>query len=115
MKIAVLGSGNGGCAVASDWSLNGHEVRIFEFEKFSKNVDAIAEEGGISVDGSINGFAKVEYAGCDIKKAIDGADFIFVVGPAFSIKYFAEAVKPYLQKESKGMYLSKFRRWSYCI
>ena len=29
MKIAVLGSGNGGCAVAAECALQGHDVRIF--------------------------------------------------------------------------------------
>jgi len=31
MKIAVLGSGAGGTAVAFDWSAHGHEVFLFDF------------------------------------------------------------------------------------
>ena len=34
MNIAVLGSGNGGCAVAFDCAANGHQVRLFDFEQF---------------------------------------------------------------------------------
>jgi NADPH-dependent glutamate synthase beta subunit-like oxidoreductase len=29
MKVAILGAGGGGLAAAADWSLAGHEVRIF--------------------------------------------------------------------------------------
>ena len=43
MKIAVLGSGNGGCAVAFDWAKHGHDVYLFDFEEFSANIDAINE------------------------------------------------------------------------
>ena len=33
MKIAVLGSGAGGTAVAFDWSARGHDVFLFDFEQ----------------------------------------------------------------------------------
>ncbi len=99
MKVSVLGSGNGGCALAADWSLHGHEVRIFDFEKFSTNIKAIAEKGGIEAEGKVSGFAKITYSGSDIKLALEGSEMIFVVGPAYSIKYFAEEVKPHLKKD----------------
>jgi opine dehydrogenase len=40
----------------------------------------------------------VVYAGYEIEKALDGADIIYAVGPAYSSRPFAEACKPYLKK-----------------
>ena len=41
MKIAVLGSGNGGCAVAFDCAAHGHTVSLFDFERFPDTVAAV--------------------------------------------------------------------------
>ncbi|UCC52441.1 MAG: NAD/NADP octopine/nopaline dehydrogenase family protein, partial [Anaerolineaceae bacterium] len=46
----------------------------------------------------MEGFAPIEYAGHDIEKALRDAEFVYVVGPAYSTRTFAEACKPYLQK-----------------
>ncbi|QZY56516.1 NAD/NADP-dependent octopine/nopaline dehydrogenase family protein [Crassaminicella profunda] len=99
MKIAILGSGNGGVAAAADWSLAGHQVRLFDFKQFSANIDAINKKGGIEVKGAIQGFAKLAYAGHDIEKTLDGAEFILVIGPAYSSEAFGKACKSYLKKE----------------
>jgi len=37
MKIAALGSGNSGCAVAFDWAFHGQDVFLFDFEDFPTN------------------------------------------------------------------------------
>lgn len=51
MKIAILGSGNGGCTTAFDWAADGHEVYICDFKEFTQNIDAIAKNGGIYSEG----------------------------------------------------------------
>ena len=98
MKIGVLGSGNGGCAVAFDWAKAGHNVYMFDFEKFPTNISTISENKGIFSEGELTGFAKIKYAGHDMKKVVDGADIIFAVGPAYSTQSFGEACRPYLKK-----------------
>lgn len=97
MKIAVLGSGNGGCAVAFDYAKAGHEVNIFDFEQFPATIGAIAASGGIHAEGQLDGFAPVQYAGHDLAKAIDGAELIYTVGPAYSTEPFGEACKPHIE------------------
>lgn len=96
MKVAILGSGNGGCAAAADWSLAGHEVNLFDFDKFPTQINAVKKQGGIHVEGDIEGFAPIHYAGHSIEKAISNVDLIIAVGPAFSTEPFAEAVKPFI-------------------
>lgn len=98
MKIAVLGSGNGGCAVAFDWAQAGHQVSMFDFVDFQMNIEAISNKGGITSSGMLEGFEKISYAGHDLEKAVKGAELIFAVGPAYSTEPFAKAIKPYLEK-----------------
>jgi opine dehydrogenase len=101
MKIGVLGSGNGALAVAFDWSKAGHEVSIFDFEKFNKNIEAINKVGGIFSEGELEGFQKVVYAGHDISKVVSEADLIFAVGPAYSTEPFGKACKDYIKAGQK--------------
>lgn len=96
MKVAVLGSGNGGCAAAADWALAGHEVRLFDFEQFPTIISAVNKNGGVYVEGELNGFAPVAYSGHSIEKAVAGADLILSIGPSYSSEPFAEIVKDYL-------------------
>lgn len=97
MKITVLGAGAGGTTVAFDCAAHGHEVRLFDFPQFPGNVAAIADQGGIHAGGDIEGFGPIAYSGHDIDEALKGAEFIWVVGPAFSTEPFGEAVKGRLQ------------------
>ena len=98
MKVAILGSGNGGCAVAFDFAIHNHKVRLFDFDTFSDNIRRIQQQGGIHAEGELEGFAPIEYAGHEIEEALRDADVIYAVGPAYSTRPFAEASKPYLRK-----------------
>jgi opine dehydrogenase len=93
MRIAVLGSGAGGTAVAFDCASHGHEVRLFDFPRFAENVAAIARTGSISADGDIEGTAPVASAGHDIDEALADAELVYVVGPAYATEPFGEAVR----------------------
>jgi opine dehydrogenase len=98
MKITVLGAGAGGTAVAFDCATHGHDVRLFDFEQFPDNIAAIASQGGITADGDIAGFGEIAYSGHDIDAALQDAELIYVVGPAYSTEPFGEAVAGKLQK-----------------
>ena len=98
MNIAVLGSGNGGCAVAFDCAAHGHQVSLFDFDQFPETIKAVQSNGGIHSEGILEGFQPVAYAGHDIEKALNGADIIYAVGPAYSTQPFADACKPFLKK-----------------
>lgn len=97
MKITVLGAGAGGTAVAFDCASHGHEVRLFDFPDFPDNVAQIAAQGGIEAEGDISGFGAIAYSGHDIEAALEGAELIYVVGPAYSTGPFGEAMKGQLR------------------
>jgi len=96
MRVAVLGSGNGGCAVAFDFAAHGYEVSLFDFDTFPTGIAAIRAQGGIHATGQLDGFAPVAYAGHDLATALQGAALIFAVGPAYSTDPFAAACRPHL-------------------
>lgn len=99
MKVCILGTGNGACATAADWALHGHEVNMYDFKKYENTLDLIDRQGGIYALGDFQGFAKLSYVGTDIKRAIDGADVIIAVGPAYSSEPFAHAVKDHIHPD----------------
>jgi opine dehydrogenase len=92
MNITVLGAGAGGTTAAFDCAAHGHRVRLFDFPQFPDNIAAIAEQGGIHAEGDISGFHPVAYAGYDIDRALENAELVYVVGPAFSTEPFGKAV-----------------------
>ena len=94
MKIAVLGSGNGGCAVAFDYAKHGNNVSLFDFDTFPENIKGVQQQDGIHAVGKMKGFAPIEYAGHDIEEALRDAEIIYVVGPAYSTRPFAQACRP---------------------
>jgi len=99
-QIAVLGSGNGGCAVAYDYAAQGHQVRLFDFEQFSKNIKAVQESGGIHCEGELEGFQPMGSIGREIEKALDEADIIFVVEIILNIFLRMRNIKIFILEES---------------
>ena len=97
MKVGVLGSGNGGCAVAFDFARAGHDVSLFDFPEFADNIAAVAADRGIRADGQLEGFAPIRYAGHDLEQVVRGARLLLVVGPAYSTEPFAKACQPLVE------------------
>jgi opine dehydrogenase len=97
MKIAVLGAGAGGTAIAFDCAAHGHDVRLFDFPEFPDNIAAVASQDGIHAEGDLSGFERVAYAGHDIDQALRQSELIYVVGPAYSTEPFGAAVGGKLQ------------------
>lgn len=97
-KIAVLGAGNGGQAVAADLSLAGHRVNIYN--RSSGRLDSIIKSGGIEITGDvIEGFAKLNKVTNNIKDAIEDVDLIVVVLPTTAHKFIAELCAPHLRED----------------
>ena len=97
-RIAIIGAGNGGTAIAGDLTLAGHECRLFEFKEWADNVTAVVEKGGITVTGvARTGFARVALATTDIKAALDGAALIMVATQAVTHARVAQTIAPLLR------------------
>lgn len=95
-KIAIVGAGNVGQAIAGHMTLKGHSVHVFS--RFESDYAAIQERGGIRLTGDIEGEAVPDLLTTDLARAVDGVDVIVVAAPAFAHPYLsgelAEVIEP---------------------
>ena len=96
MRVAVLGAGNGGVASAFDFAQHGHEVSLYATPEFASNTVPVQEAGGITAMGDLEGFAPIRYAGTDAAEAMDGAELVVLVGPAYGTEPLAALAAPHL-------------------
>lgn len=76
MKVAVVGTGVGGLAVAGHAGLLGLEVAVHDVRE--EAVGPVRERGGIEVRGKEEGLARVALASTDIEEVVEGADVVVV-------------------------------------
>lgn len=95
LRVAVLGAGHGGQAMAGHLGLQGCDVRIFN--RGELRLQPIRQTGGIELSGIVQGFAPIAVATTDMAEAIDGAELIMVVVPATGHEFMAEAMAPHLR------------------
>ena len=94
-KWALIGAGNGGQSMAGHLGIMGFSVKIYDVYK--PVIDTIKEQGGIFVDGVVNGFGKVELATNDMKEALEDVDIVVVTLPSLYHASIAKACAPYLK------------------
>lgn len=91
---SVIGGGNGGQALAGHLALHGYTVRLYDI--FEEKIDVINKQGGIHVDGVMEGFGKLEFATSDIEKAVKGSDVLVITTPANAHSILAKQCAPLL-------------------
>jgi opine dehydrogenase len=97
---AVLGAGNSGFGLAADLAYRGFETRLYELPEFASALEPVAKSGGIKMRGTRgDGFAKLALATTEIRAAIEGADVLFVVVPAYGHRRVAELLAPHVTEE----------------
>ncbi len=80
MKIAVIGGGNGGQAIAGHMASKGHQVRLYD-----RNLERVNELNAnrvIKLTGALNLSGEIEFASIDIAKVVKDADLIMVTTTA---------------------------------
>lgn len=92
---AVIGGGNGGQSLSGHLALMGFPVRLYDI--FPETIEAINTQGGIQVDGAVEGFGKLELATTKLAEAIESADIVMVVAPALAHKTIAKNCAPLLR------------------
>ncbi len=104
-RIAVLGGGNAGQAIAADCKLAGKEVRLFEFEAYRHFVEPIMTTGKIRLFGpernlkgfKRNGTAEVDLVTTRMEEAVRGAELIAVSVRAQAYERLFQALIPCLE------------------
>ena len=102
MKIAILGAGNAGCAVAADLTLKGHEVTLIKTSHamHDDNFEYLQTHHG---EMTLNEFGKVSTAYIyrvtrDVKELQDAEIIIVYIQTNFH-EQLIERIAPYLQKD----------------
>ena len=94
-RFCVVGAGHGGLAMAGHLGLMGFEVNMFN--RSEERLRSVQMEGGVDLDGELNGIGKVALATSDAGRAIEGVDVIMVVVPAFAHRDVAKNLAPHLK------------------
>lgn len=95
LNWAIIGAGNGGQSVAGYLGFSGHNVKIYDI--YQETVDTINNQGGIYLQGEVQGFGKIEKATTDLQECLDGADFVMVIAPSISHYAIAKDCAPFLK------------------
>ncbi|MGD0818896.1 MAG: NAD/NADP octopine/nopaline dehydrogenase family protein [Methanomassiliicoccales archaeon] len=96
-RIAVLGAGHGGLAMAGHLAIMGFETTIWNRSR--EKIDHIIDRKGIEVEGVVKGVGEVTCATSDVKEAVKDVDVVMVVIPASGHREIAERFAPYLKKD----------------
>jgi opine dehydrogenase len=98
-RVAVIGAGNGGHAMAAHLALKGIPVHFYELPQFAENLKPAQERGGIELTGVVGeGFARPALITTDIEAALRGCSHIFVVTQALGHEQVAQVCAPHVEE-----------------
>ena len=95
MKIAVIGAGNGGQAIAGFLGLSGYEVSLYDID--DSKVHELQKKGIIQLEGRITGTGKISCITTDISAAVKNAGLIMVTTVANAHRSVAKSLAPYIE------------------
>lgn len=91
-RVAVIGGGHGGLAVAGHFAVRGHEVRLCDSSPAV--VEPIARAGAIELTGKEEGRGTVALATTSVADTVRDADIVMVVVPGDAHGAVARALGP---------------------
>lgn len=97
MKIAVIGAGNGGQAIAGYLATKGFEV--FLYDRNPQKIKELQEKGGIMLTGCLNLFGKVDSFTTSIEEAVKGANIVMVTTIANAHQDVAKCIAPFVEDD----------------
>ena len=103
-RIAVLGAGNGGQALAGHLGMKGFDVTLFQLPAFEETIAPIRESGSVTLTGFIQGTGPVR-ATADMAEALAGARVAYVVVPAFGQLPMMMEAAPFLETGTKVLFI----------
>ena len=89
-RVAVIGAGNVGHALAAHLTLRGVDVRLYN--RSPARLEDIRRSGGITVTGALEGVASVPTLTTDMAEAVADADVVVVTLPTPALPAYAAAL-----------------------
>lgn len=96
-KVAVIGAGNGGQAIAGHMGLSGYQVWLYDVDR--AKISALQEKGEIHLQGDEHGWTSNIQATVHMEEAVKDAGFIMVTTPATSHDEVAAEIAPFLEDD----------------
>lgn len=97
LRIAVLGAGHGGRAMAADLAARGFHVNLYN--RTPEHIEQIQQRGGIelTLEQDQHVFGSLQVVSSNIEPVLAGAKLVMVVVPASGHADLARACAPYLE------------------
>jgi opine dehydrogenase len=89
-RVAVIGAGNVGCALAAHLTLRGIDVCLCN--RSEARLEEIRRAGGITVSGVVEGFAAIPRLTTDVSEAVRDAAVVAVTVPTPALPFYAPAL-----------------------
>jgi len=97
-NITIMGGGNGAFAAAADLTSRGYQVTIYEMEQFKDNVAGIIDDKIIHCTGvGPVGAFKIKQVTFDLGEALQDADIIVPISPAYAQESVAKSLIPHIK------------------
>lgn len=103
-RIAVLGAGNGGQAMAGHLGMRGFDVTLSQAPAFEESIAPIRKTGSITLTGFLQETGPVR-ATTDMGEALEGTGIANVVVPAFGQLPMMTEAAPYLEPGTKVVFI----------
>lgn len=106
MKIAIIGSGNAGCAHAYKLTEKGHSINLLKTSNtlHEANFDKIVEQGGIygidNTEGGKKCFQKLNLITRDLEQGLRNVELVFVLTQSLHHDKVAKLIAPFIDQES---------------
>lgn len=94
MKVAVIGAGNGGQAIAGYLAMRYYDVALYDIVE--EKINELKQLGGIRLEGCIEGFGKLNCITTNIEEAVRDAKIIMVTVIANAHKAVAQSIASYV-------------------
>lgn len=94
MKIAVIGAGNGGQAIAGYLAIQGYETSIYDRD--AQKIESLKQLGGIKLSGCIEGFGVINCFTNNIEEAVKNAEILMITTVANAHSAIAQNIAPYI-------------------
>ncbi|MCF6765871.1 NAD/NADP octopine/nopaline dehydrogenase family protein [Thiotrichales bacterium 19S3-7] len=107
-RIAIIGAGHGGQALAAELALKGHHVNLFADKTHLGGIQAIINNGyKIRLKNkSKTSTAQLHLASTDLAKCVADVEYIFIVLPSFAHESMMMRILPFLENNQKILTLA---------
>ncbi|WP_186644287.1 NAD/NADP-dependent octopine/nopaline dehydrogenase family protein [Fluviispira vulneris] len=105
-KIAVIGCGHGGQALAGHFSILGHSVNLYAHPRHLGGYEAVNRNGGVQCQGVVQGFGKLNLVTTNIEKALKNTEYIFIALPVPAHEAIFINMLPYIESNQIVINLS---------